>query len=235
MQPPASLSGFVFTFLRVLGSTVVGRHSAVTVGGEGGVGGLGDFNADEPGERVEDAEAFGAPGIVFRPRPPSPHDGDELAAEALAGRLGGRDVPVAWRDLRLNRNYPAPKAGAVALVGYGGGFLSFEDTGSAKESTATLYVKYGSKAHAIVLDPAQESIMVIHGDGLAITMDPDNGITMRADELTYANLAPGKFFVQASSIVLKGNVAAGANPLAAAPVAPALATLASPSVFLSTV
>jgi hypothetical protein len=234
VQPPASLSGFVFTVLRVIGSTVVGRHSAVMVGGEGGVGGLGDFNADEAGERVEDAEAFGAPGIVFRPRPPSQHDGDELAAEALAGRLSGRDVPVAWRDLRLNRNYPAPKAGSVALVGYGGGFLSFEDT-SSLESVATLYVKYGSKAHAFVLDPAQESIMVIHGDGLAITMDPDNGITLRADATTYATLAPGKFFVQASSIGLQGNVALGANtttatPLTAGPVAPT-----RPSVFLSVV
>jgi hypothetical protein len=234
VQPPASLSGFVFTFLRVIGSTVVGRHSAVAVGGEGGVGGLGDFNADEAGERVEDAEAFGAPGIVFRPRPPSPHDGDVLAAESIAARLGGRDVPIAWRDLRLNRNYPAPKAGAVALVGYGGGFLSFKDSASL-ESVATLYVKYGSKAHAIVLDPEQESIMVIHGDGLAITMDPNNGITMRADETTYATLAPGKFFVQAASIGLQGNVALGTNhltatPLTAGPVAPT-----RPSVFLSIV
>jgi hypothetical protein len=234
MQPPASLSGFVATFLRVIGSTVVGRHSAVAVGGEGGVGALDDFNADAPGERVEDAEAFGAPGIVFRPRPPSEHDGDLLSAESMALRIGGRSVPVAWRDLRLNRAYPAPKAGSVALVGYGGGFLSFEDS-SALESTATLYVKYGSKAHAIVLDPVNESLMLIHGDGLAITMDPENGITMRADELTYATLAPGKFFVQAASIGLQGNVALGTNhltatPLTAGPVAPT-----RPSVFLSIV
>jgi hypothetical protein len=218
MQPPASLSGFVLTFLRVVGSTVIGRHSAVAVGGEGGVGGLGDFNADEPGERVEDAEAYGAPGIVFRPRPPSPHDGDVLAAESIAVRLGGRDVPIAWRDLRLNRAYPAPKAGSVALVGYGGGFLSFEDT-PAKESTATLYVKYGSKAHAIILDAAQESISITHGDGAEVVILPDKEMMLISDNATWAKLAPGRFDVQAAQISLVGTVYIGGVPPAVVPMA----------------
>lgn len=152
---PQSLSGFVSAVLRVVGSTVVGKHSAVLVGGDGGV----------EGESVTDAEAYGAPGIVFRPRPPSVPSGEveELAAEAMALRTPAGLIPVAWRDLRLHRRFPSPKVGTVALVGYGGGFLSFDDA-DGDTTLATLKVPYGAKAHTITLTP-DGSLTLLHGDG----------------------------------------------------------------------
>jgi len=242
---PSLLSGFLVSFMRVVGSTVVGRHSAVLVGGEGAVGDLDSDDETASGESAPDAEAYGAPGIVFRPRPPDA-SGDQLAAEAMAVRLGGKLTPVAWRDLRLNRRYPEPKAGSVALVGYGGAFLSFDDAASSgpedgKASKATLYVPYAyaggtaTKAHVLAFDPDGESVMLVHGDGFAVVLDKDNGITMRADSTTWLNLKPGEFTVCASKVVLQGNVALGANPTAAVPLLAGPASPPSPSVFVSPV
>jgi hypothetical protein len=214
----------------VTNSSVSGPLNAVVMDGDG--------TADET---AQNEDAFGAPGIVFRPRPPSNVVGNDgqrykVGAEALAARMGDRITPFTWRDLRFNKVFPAPKPGTIALVGYGGGFLSFDDTG-ANESLATLYVPYanGTKAHAIIIDPDQESIGIIHGDGGAIVIDKDNGITMRADGSTFATLGPGKFTVVADSINLRGNVALGANTAAAVPLLAGAASQPTPSVFFSPV
>lgn len=191
---PTIWGNLTLTTMVVSGSNVSGPLHAVTMGGNG--------TADET---AQDEDAFGAPGIVFRPRPPSKIDGSdgqkyEVGAETIAARMGDRVTPLTWRDLRFNQVFPAPKPGTVALVGYGGGFLSFDDT-AAKESLTTLYVPYanGSKAHAIILDPEQESIGVIHGDGMAITL---------GDEQMVLKNASGNAYIQLSSsgITLNGNV-----------------------------
>jgi hypothetical protein len=150
--------------------------------------------------------------------------------------MGDELIPFTWRDLRLNKVYPAPKPGTVALVGYGGAFLSFDDT-DAGETLATLYVPYegGTKCHSIILDPKQKTIGIVHGSGLAIGMSADGGIVARADGSTSWTLTPGLFQAIAAKIVLQGNVVAGADPAKARPVLPGAATLASPSVWLSTV
>lgn len=238
------LAGWVSTFVKITGSTIVGKHSAVLVGGSGLAGGLGTVDDDpDDGEQITDAETYGGLGLVSRPRVAETLDGDQLTAEALGMRKSGDIVPIAWRDLRLNRRFPAPKPGTIALVGYGGGFLSFDDgAGSPDGSVVTLYCPYAfdgshvpQKAHVLTFDPTTQAVALVHGDGLAITMDPDNGITMRADSQTWLTLAPGVFSVFAAKCTLQGNVALGQNPATASAVLPALATLASPSVFLSTV
>jgi hypothetical protein len=237
------LAGWVSTFLKITGSTIAGKHSAVLVGGVGLAGGLGSVDEEDDGEQVTDAENYGGLGLVSRPRVAETIDGDKLTAEALGMRKAGDIVPVAWRDLRLNRRFPAPKPGTIALVGYGGGFLSFDDPadGSADGGAVTLYLPYAfsggtpGKAHAITLSGDGESIAVVHGDGLALTMDPTNGITLRADNATYLNLAPGKFEVVAAHSSLRGNVALGADTSSAIPLLPGTASQPTPSVFFSPV
>lgn len=166
---PASLSGFVTTFFRILGSTVVGQHSAVLEGLEGGVSGFGSLDEDVPGEQMTDVEAYGALGLVVRPRPPEQIGDNVLAAEGIGIRTPAGLLPVARRDLRLNRRFPAPGVGTVALVGYGGGYLSFDDAEGGESTLVTLKVPYGAKSHTITVTP-NGSLKLLHGDGGKIEM-----------------------------------------------------------------
>lgn len=221
---------WTITTLQITGSTVSGPHNAVLVGGDGTAG----------AETAQDVEAFGAPGIVFRPRAPEERDNADghrykLGAEALGVRMGDNIQPFTWRDLRINEVFPAPKPGTVALVGYGGAFLSFDDT-DALDSRATLYVPYagGTKCHSIVLDPAAEVIGIVHGEGMAIGMSKDGGIVGRVDDATSFTLKPGLFQVIAAKIVMQGNCVLGGNPATAVPLAPgALTPPLCPTVFVT--
>lgn len=193
---PTIFSDWTFSHLSVTGSSVYGPHGAVLIGGESGVGGF----TEDGGEVAQDAEAYGAPGIVFRPRPPEEvvtPDGTQLiGAEAMAARTPDGLVPVAWRDLRFNRALRDPKPGTVALVGYGGGFLAFED-GEVKTpdpaqpkrkfsaSVGTLVIPYdynasgqAARAHSIVLDPDNKFIGITHGKGHSVRLRDDGSITL---------------------------------------------------------
>lgn len=222
------IASFLFSAVRVVGSTVAGKHSVVLVGGDGS-GGAG----------MTDAEAYGGLGLVFRPRPPETVDGEELHAEAMSARLGSGLTPLAWRDVRLHRAFSNPKEGTMALVGYGGGFLAIEDTAN-KLSAMTMYVPYAysggepQKAMAVAIDPEQESLMLVHGDGYAVVLDKDNGITNRSsDGKSYTQLKGGAFSVVADTISLQGNVSAGANTATAIPLLPGVASQPTTSVFFS--
>lgn len=234
------LAGAVATFVRVLGSVVAGEHSAVLLGGEGAVGDVDDPLTDSSSDKFTDAEAYGTGLLVVRPRAPETIAGKVIGMEGIGLRLGGQTVPVALRDLRLNRRFSAPKAGSVALVGYGGGFLAFDDTADL-ESRMTLYVPYDfsgdvpAKAMTIAIDPAAESMMLVHGDGYAVVLDKDNGITLRADGSTWLALKPGKIELVAASIQARGNVALGADTTAAVPLLPGVASQPTFSVFFSPV
>jgi hypothetical protein len=225
------------TFMRITGSTTSGPHSAVFVGGDGGVCGLEEGAA---GEVDPNCETYGAPGIVFRPRPPedvSTADGTEtLSAEAIGRRSEDGLVPMAWRDLRLNRAFKNPAAGTFAFVGYGGGFHSLDDTasnsGDQKATIQVLYVPYQftngvpAKAHCIIIDPA-EGISVIHGEGQSILMQDDGSITQQSpDGQTYLKIENGKISLQAGQIVLNGGAVIVGNPLG--PIVPLAAGPASP-------
>jgi len=188
------ISDVVCTVLRVTGSTIFGKHSAVLVGGKGGVPDIDLENKDgeAAGELATDTEGYGALGIVVRPRPPSVPQGEveELAAEARALRTTAGLFPVSWRDLRLNRRFPAPKPGTVALVGYGGGFLSFDDA-DGDTSLGTLYVPYernGSgnvtKAHMLSMGrdgSGKPFVGLISGEGPRLTMLEDLAVLASKD------------------------------------------------------
>lgn len=197
---------FVIAFVKAVSSSVSGPNSAVLVN-VAGSGGYNDASDDEVGEGAVEQEAFGTLGLVFRPRRP---DGD-LHAEAIATRNGDGLIPFAWRDLRLNKVYSAPKEGSIALVGYGGGFHSIEDTeadsGDRKASTHVIYAPYEyagdapKKAHVITLsaEPGNESIAMVHGDGPAVMLTKDGAVIKNA---------AGDAFIElnAAGITLSGNV-----------------------------
>lgn len=223
----SAFSAWVASFMRIGGSSVSATgHSAVLLGGEGTVGDLEDAEGELPGEQVEETEAYGVPCIVWRPRAPSTVDignrQEELAAEAMALRIGERLVPVAARDLRINRKFPNPKVGSCAFVGYGGGYLGIDDTAT-QESMVTLYVPYSfsgdtpSKAHCIQLDPDSGAVKIVQGDGYAIFLDPDNGITLRdATGQNYVQLKDGQLTI-VGDVCIRGNLVIG-NPVGAVPV-----------------
>lgn len=250
------LSSALLTFVRVIGSTVVGEHGAVLLGGEGAVGDVDDPIDSGSSDKFAASEAYCSPAIIWRPLPPTlpngappktPEDTTRTqAAEGIGARLGAHTVPLGVRDLRINRRFPNPKPGTVALVGYGGGFLSFDtdlrDKGPAGvdfQNKATLYVPYAysggapTKAMTIAIDPEAESMMLIHGDGYAVVLDKDNGITLRGDDATWLAVKPGKIELVAASIQARGNVALGADTSSAIPLIPAAGTQATPSVFFS--
>lgn len=240
-EPPTPRLGeVVLSYLSVTGSTVAGPHSAVLMGGESGVGG---FDDPDDGEIAQDAEAFGAPGIVFRPRAPedvsTPDGTATVGAESIAGRTGRGLVPLAWRDLRFNRVFPNPSPGTVALVGYGGGFLSLDDTstdsGDQKATVGVFYCPYEfsdgtpAKAHVVILDAEREQVSIVHGEGHSIVLTKDKEIMTAIDASTWSKMAAGEFSVQADAINLIGTVAIG-NPTAA--VALLGGTLSQPSTRL---
>ena len=166
---------------------------------------------------------------------------EELKAEAYGTRRGDQVIPITWRDLRFNRVFPNPEPGTVALVGYGGGFLSFGDAsgGDGYGSVTTLYCPYDftdgvpAKAHVLALDPDGEFVSLIHGDGYALVMDASNGITMRGDGGTWLSIKAGVIELAASSISLLGNVALGRDTTSAVPLLAGSASQPTPSVFFS--
>jgi hypothetical protein len=100
-----------------------------------GVGGL-DYSGSEPtiignddvGEGDSQAELFGQLGVIARPLPAGARDhaGRRMTdyCEAIAFRSGDGLTPFACRDNRLQMGGSAPGVGVIAVVGYGGGFVS---------------------------------------------------------------------------------------------------------------
>lgn len=246
---PNAYANWVISLLNVTGSTVAGPHNAVLVGGGGSVAGF----DDDDGEIAQDAEAYGAPGIVFRPRPPEDVDTPDgtvtVGAEAMGARTGDGLVPMAWRDLRWNRAFPAPKAGTVALVGYGGGFLSMDDTdskcGDQKANIQVIYCPYAfnngvaGKAHAIIMDPEEEAITIVHGAGQSILMQKDGSIRMQSpDGQNFIQVADGQVTISGVQVVLKAGAViigdpVGSPPVPPVPMLPGAASPPCPRLFLS--
>lgn len=216
-----------------------------------GVGDLDPLNPgaavnDDTAERAEDQPAFGALGVLARPLP----DDASGYMEVVCVRTADGMAPIAMRDRRLSMGTAAPGAGVVGLVGYGGGFHSMTPVadGSAPAGGGTLHVLYcpydfdangvAQKAHAIIMDPTpgNESLQVIHGDGMAVLMsgtgkkalvlkNAAGNATMRLDD--------DGFQVNADKIVLAGVVYLGFQPQLALPLLAGPASPPGPSVYIS--
>jgi hypothetical protein len=138
-----------------------------------------DPNAEESlGEPM-----FGPLGLVARPRAAvrggqGTGKNPEGSCEVIGWRIGDNFQPLAYRDLRLNK-LVNPKEGEVALVQYGGGLLSLapasDGSGTQIAAIAPKQKEDGAidKAHALILDPAQPAVALVHMDGMALTMASD--------------------------------------------------------------
>lgn len=167
---------FAIGFFRVVATKVSKAASAVLETLDSG--GVGQGDKEHWPEGATGQPSFGQLGVVVRARAPT-KDGQ---AERIALDSGDGLVPFAGRDLRLNRFYPNPKDGAVALVGYAGAFdanePTFDENGKPKSSERVTYVPYAfvngvpTKAHVIEVlgTEGNESVSIIHGEGMAVVM-----------------------------------------------------------------
>ncbi len=232
-----TFADFVFGFGKVAVGSIADKTKEVVYQ----VLGLLGFDEEQSGEKQV---GYSGLGLIHWPLPAEKIDGITYDCDVVFVKQGDELVPIAWRDLRLNRCFPSgPAAGTIALAGYGGGFYSLSLTsselGSKKANIHVLYCPYDfdsngvpQKAHTITLDPEANIINLLHADGGQFVMLPEKKIMMVSDDATWAMMGPGKFEVQATAINFIGTVAIG-NPIAALPIAPALATLASPRLLYS--
>ena len=235
----------VFGFAKII-ATTVGEASKALLANLAGPAASFDLQnpeADAGAEFALKQELFGALGLLVRPRAA----GAKAWAEAACLRLGDALLPIAFRDLRLNANYPVPKEGAVALVGYGGGFHSLEDTannsGDQKATVQVIYVPYSftagtpAKAHAITIDPTpgNESVTVVHGEGMALTMmaGGKNSVVLKNKTgNAYIEVNDDGITLSGNVVVAGGMVVGASVPGAAAAALPAMTSALTPSAFL---
>lgn len=237
------LFDYVAAFGRALKSSVDPKTKVTLVQ----VAGIGSMNpsapdtgalADEQGEQDDRLPQLGPLGLLWRHLPPGKLDGRAVQADIVCLRTADGLVPVAWRDLRLYKAFPDGLAeGQIAVAGYGKGFYSLS-LNADDENIHVIYCPYdfnaagvAQKAHCIVLDPDQ-GVSMVHADGMAIAMH-EQTLTLRS------NTGGARIFLkgdeitgQAQKIIWQGNVALGASPSTALPLASPTPT-PSASVFVS--
>jgi hypothetical protein len=235
----------VFQFTKILSSSVANDPATgvndgllYSVAGGGSV----DFSGDEPIIRLDDdhaeaddaAECFGQLGILARPLPP----GSGGYAESLCVKSGDAFVPISHRDNRLRMQGNGPNEGTIAMVGYGGGIMSFDPVDDGDSGTIqVLYCPFdfdadgvAQKAHAITLNPTSgnESISIVHSSGLAITM-VDDELVLKNKNGTATIALGNDGITMTGQINLAGSVVIGnptaAVPLLAGPASPPCSTL----------
>lgn len=245
IQAPAD---YVIQFSYVIASSVDPATNALQYNvpgiGEMDQADGGSINNDPNlGEGTNDAEVFGQASVLVRPLPPETINGQVFHLEVACVREADGLIPIATRDLRLKMPGAAPNEGTVALVGYGGGFLSHSAVdGGAGGTVSLMYCPYdfdadgnAQKAHSITLDPSSgnESISVVHAKGQALLFQDDGSITMQSvDGGTFIQLVDGKLTIQSEQVVFNGSVYIG-DPLVGAPLLPGVASPPCPRLFLS--
>lgn len=254
-----SLLDTVIAFAKVLGSRLSGPK-AEPVYNLSGIADFGPFGAaqtdtsDNAGEGATDQLGYGPLGYLARPLPP---DADG-AAETVALRTDGGLNPIGWRDMRLcealnpGGSGQTPAAGQQCFGGYGGAMLTHSMTsaasGSRRANISTWYVPYEfdgegvpTKAHTISIDPSDgnQSISIVHGDGLFFTLTHDSGagpgIVAAVDGATFLRMSAGELSLNAAKIMLKGNVYVGAEAEAGVPLFGGPISPPCPSLFVSPV
>lgn len=196
---------------------------------------------------------LGPLGLLVWPRRPTKNKaGQEMRADCLADDATGDGLaPVAYRDHRLHAFYPNAKEGDVTLVGYAGAFDSnspkFDGAGNPQSSERVIYVPYAfdgngvpTKAHTIeILGTAgNESISIIHGDGMAITMlaGGKNSVVLKNKSgNAYIEINDDGITLNGNVSVTGGMVVGTAVPGAAAAALPAMTSAMTPSAFLKVV
>lgn len=210
---------YLLQFAKVIASSVADVTKATQVQ----VSGLEDPLGTGDDELVEDQPVYSGIGPAWRPLKPSTIQGRQYFTEVICTKTGDGLVPIAWRDLRINRAFPSGLAeGQTAFAGYGKGFYSLTltsaNSGSEKANVHVLYCPYQfdasgvpAKAHSIVLDPTtgNESISMTHADGGQFVLLKNKEAMLVADSSTWMHIKPGTFEVQASQISLVGTLYVG--------------------------
>lgn len=230
-------------FATVINSSLSQRTGAVQLSIVGIAGLDYDTGTSDPAdtssaESNNAAEQFSAPGIIGRPLPARTIGGVEQHMDVIAIATSDGLVPIAYRDLRLKMGGNGPGEGVMAFVGYGGGFHSLTPVAKAGDPAGggtiqTFYCPFAydsngvaQKAHTVILDPTDgnESVMVVHSDGMALTMFQGAIVMKNATGDATLRLDEDGMTVTAKQIVLSGSVVLG-NPNTAVPL---LAGAASP-------
>lgn len=238
------LSDFVMCFGKGIASAVSAAGAvSMTIAGSGDLDIDPDSTGaagDDVGEVHESAPWYGALGIVGRQLPPLNNE----HLEVLCVRTGDGLIPMAVRDVRLRMAGSAPSEGTLAFVGYGGGFHSLTPVadGSDPSGGGTIHMVYcpydfdadgvAQKAHTLIMDPStgNQSIQLIHGDGMAITMsgEGDKALLLKnASGDANLRLDDNGITLTADTIVLAGNVIIG-DAATMATALPLLAGASSP-------
>lgn len=254
----STASDFVMRFATAQSSSIHRQTGSVQysvtgiIGFNGEAGSEADLAYDDgvAAEGTNDAEIYTAPGIVGRPLPPRVIDGEEMHMDVVCVQTVEGLVPVAYRDLRLAMaGDAAPGEGVLAFVGYGGGFHSMTpvESGADPAGGGTIHVIYcpydfdsdgvAQKAHSIILDPTagNESIMITHANGLAVTMSDEDKralLLKNADGDATLRLDDDGITLTATTIVLSGGVIIG-EPALAVPLLPGPASPGSTKLFVS--
>jgi len=236
-------SDLIVRFSTIINSSISNKTNSVQLSLAGIAGldydaGTSDPSDTSNAETIDNAEQFTSPGMVGRPLPPRTVGGVSQHMDVIAISTADGLVPIAYRDLRLKMGPGAPAEGVLAFVGYGGGFLSMTPVAAGGDPSGggtvqALYCPFdfdgngvAQKAHTVLLDPTpgNESVMVVHADGMAITMF-QNALVMKnaAGDATF-RLDDDGITMTAANIVLSGGVIVG-DPATAVPL---LAGAASP-------
>lgn len=256
----ASESDFVVQFCDAVSSTLSARTGAVQLSLTG-IAGL-DYDTgtipladDAKAQVMNNAEQFSSPGIIGRPLPPENLRGIDYRMNVMCLSTADGLVPYAYRDLRWRMGGNGPGPGVLAFVGYGGGFHSLVPVSKLNDRTqkveashgGTIHILYcpfdydsngnAQKAHTIILDPTagNESIVIAHANGLAITMSNDGKkplLLKNASGNATLRLDDDGVTITASQITLAGTVTIG-DPVTALPLAAGPAVLPSTSLRYS--
>jgi hypothetical protein len=253
------VADFVFQFAKVLGSSIAAGAGGTKRPVQYRVVGLPGWDEeqdavvfdenDNNAETSDEADVFGALGIVSRPLPPVAEGDVEEHAEVVCVRTADGLVPIAVRDVRLRMGGNAPSEGTIAFVGYGGGYHSITPVDNADLKKGAIQVVYcgydlddsgiAAKAHSIILDPTagNESIMIVHAEGMAITM---SGQALDAKQSLVLKNKNGDAWIRLDNdgiflggkIVLNGSVIVG-NPMTSVPLLAGVLSPPCSTLFLS--
>jgi hypothetical protein len=239
---------FVLGFGRVLKTSIEASTGAVLAQVSSSIGSINPNDGDEAiGEVADKQDLYGGGATFFRPLPPEKKNGKAYECDVVYAKTSDGLVPLAYRDLRLDKAFPSgPKEGSGGIRGYGGGFYTLDltdgNSGSQRANIHVMYAPYSfngsgvpQKAHAIILDTTSgnESITITHGEGYQLALTKDDGLLALIDSETFMRAKPGEFLLQAPAIMLKGLVYLGAQAEAGVPIVPGVTP--GPSVYLSPV
>lgn len=235
----------VIRFSEVVNSTLNNRTKAVQLAVTG-----------VDGEHVDDAEPHQSLGMLGRPLPPRRSRAGEQHTDVVCIVTADGLVPIAFRDPRLKMGGDSPGVGVLAFVGYGGGFMSHTPVPEPNPidprnidpagggTISVLYCPYdfdssgvAQKAHAVILDPTpgNQSISLVHADGMAITMlsGDKNALVLKnkAGDATF-RLDDDGITMTAPTVTINAGVIIG-DAASAVPLLPGVASPGSTKLYVS--